>query len=60
MKKQIDLKNLVSLNWEELLRSKSFWVGLATIAFGIYLEQYEVVLTGAGIITIRDGIAKKK
>lgn len=57
-KYELKLSNLVSLNWKKLLKSKSFWLGLAIVVFGIYTKQYEIILGGAAVITVRDALTK--
>lgn len=54
--KKTNIKKLVSLDWEKLIRSKTFWLAVLTIAYGIYSGQSELVLGGAGAITLRDAI----
>lgn len=50
---------------KELLRSKSFWTGVASIATGIgllvnknYPEGFQTIIIGLSTIFIREGIRK--
>lgn len=56
--KTIDLSNLYKLDWGTLLKSKTFYIAICTAAYGIYAGQYELVVGAAGVITLRDALAK--
>lgn len=50
---------------KELLRTKTFWSGLALVAYGIveiangnYSEGAQAILTGLSVIFLRDAIRK--
>jgi len=53
------------MSWRELVKSKTFWAGLASIATGVGMllngqSQEGAQLIGAGVLAIclRDGVAK--
>lgn len=53
------------MNWREMVRTKTFWVGVVTIAAGIvemvfdgWDQGIEKVMLGAGLITLRHGVGK--
>ena len=53
------------MNFKKLLGSKTFWTGLGTVGYGVYLIASGNVETGAptiaaglGMIFIRDSISK--
>ena len=56
--KKISVKNLLTLNWKELVKSKTFWIGVGTAIYGIYTGSAELVIGAGGIITLRDAVAK--
>lgn len=54
------------MNFQELLKSKTFWTGLGSVGYGVYLLiQGEVetginaVIMGLSVMFIRDAISKK-
>lgn len=53
------------MNFLELLKSKTFWTGLGTVGYGIYLctsgnanEGVTTILTGLGMIFLRNSVGK--
>jgi hypothetical protein len=54
------------MNWKELISSKTFWTGLASVASGITMitqgdstQGIQLVFTGLGLVFLRDSIASK-
>ncbi len=41
-----------------LLGTKTFWSGVGLIAYGVLSKDLEAVLTGLGLIFVRDAIRK--
>ena len=60
------MKNLFDLDLKLLIRSKTFWTGVAGIASGVALivndqkaDGIQTIIGGLGLIFIRQGIASK-
>jgi hypothetical protein len=41
-----------------LVKTKSFWSGVGLVAYGVISQDLEAILTGLGIIFLRDAINK--
>lgn len=53
------------MNFRMLIRSKTFWTGIGTIAFGIYqvvqgdaANGIQSITAGAGLVFLRDAISE--
>jgi hypothetical protein len=42
----------------KLAKTKSFWSGLALVGYGLAVQDWQAVLTGLGVIFLRDAINK--
>jgi hypothetical protein len=43
---------------KRLLKTKTFWSGVGLLVYGVLNQDLEAVLTGLGLIFVRDAIGK--